>query len=102
MTPDPMAAIVPLTEVALYALLNPAHIAVSFLMGRKSDQLAKIGIAAFAGAIAGIALLYVVALIGIFDAPTAARASGGIFIASLLTGIVYAGAGYLMRPKSPS
>lgn len=99
MTVDPETLLVPLREVGLYALFNPAHIAVSFLMGRKADQPAKIGIAAFAGAIAGIALLYVVALLGIFDAPTAARASGGIFIASLLTGLVYAGAGYMMRGR---
>ena len=97
MTPDPDTLLVPLKEVALYALFNPAHIAVSFLMGRKADQLPKIGIAAFAGAIAGIVLLYLVALLGIFDAPTAARAAGGIFIASLLTGVVYAWLGYRTR-----
>lgn len=99
MAVDPETLLVPLKEVALYALLNPAHIAVSFLMGRKADQPAKIGIAAFAGAVAGIALLYLVALFGVFDAPTAARAAGGIFIASLVTGLVYGGAGYLMRRK---
>ena len=99
MTPDPASVLVPLSDVALYALLNPAHIAVSFLMGRKADQWAKIGIAAFAGAIAGIALLYLTALLGIFHAPTAARAGGGIFIASLITGLVYAGAGYLTRGR---
>lgn len=97
MTIDPNTLIVPLSEVALYALFNPAHIAVSFLMGRKADQPAKLGIAAFAGAAAGIALLYVLALIGIFDAPKAARAAGGIFIASLFTGTAYAYAGYRLR-----
>lgn len=99
MTPDPSTVLVPLTDVGLYALLNPAHIAVSFWMGRQADQPAKIGIAAFAGAIAGIVLLYLVALLGIFHAPTAARAGGGIFIASLITGLVYAGAGYLTRGR---
>lgn len=102
MTPDPNTLLVPLSEVALYALLNPAHIAVAFLMGRKADQPAKLGIAAFAGAIAGIAVLYVLALLQVFDAPTAARAAGGIFIASLLTGLVYAAAGYWTRSKPPS
>ncbi len=94
MTIDPATLIVPLSEVALYALLNPAHVAVSFLMGRKADQPAKLGVAAFAGAVAGIALLYVLALIGILDAPKAARAAAGIFIASLFTGTAYAYVGY--------
>lgn len=102
MTPDPMTAIVPLTDVVLYALLNPAHIAVSFLMGRKVDQPAKLAIAAFAGATAGTVLLYLTALIGIFDAPVAARAAGGIFILSLVTGIGFAWAGYATAGRAKS
>lgn len=102
MTPDPASVLVPLWDVALYALLNPAHIAVSFLMGRKADQSAKLGIAAFAGAAAGIALLYLVALLGILHAPNAARAAGGIFIASLLTGLVYAWIGYRSAHRADS
>ncbi|MEQ1714369.1 MAG: hypothetical protein ABL907_00055, partial [Hyphomicrobium sp.] len=51
---------------------------------------AKLLIAAFAGSVAGIALLYVLALIGLFAAPDAARAAAGIFIASLVTGLFYA------------
>ncbi|MEQ1718078.1 MAG: hypothetical protein ABL907_19225, partial [Hyphomicrobium sp.] len=64
---------VPLVEVALYALLNPALIGVAFYMGRKVTEPAKLLIAAFAGSVAGIALLYVLALIGLFAAPDAAN-----------------------------
>ena len=46
---------VPLLEVLLYGVLNPATIIIAFLMGRKADDKSKIMIAAFAGAIAGIA-----------------------------------------------
>lgn len=96
------SAIVPLTEVALYALLNPALIAVAFMLGRKADQPAKLGIAAFAGAAAGVAVLYVAALIGIFDAPTAARAAGGIFMLSMVTGAVYAWIGWRFARSTDS
>ena len=88
------SAIVPLSEVVLYALLNPALIAVAFALGRKADQPAKLGLAAFAGAAAGFALLYVAALFGVFHAPQADRAAGGIFMLSMVTGTFYAWAGW--------
>lgn len=91
---DASSVIVPLGEVFLYAAANPAVIAVAFWMGRKVDQPAKLLIAAFAGAIAGVAVLYVLSLLGMFDAPRAARAAGGIFVASLVTGLIYAWAGW--------
>ena len=39
---------VPLLEVLLYGVLNPATIIIAFLMGRKADDKSKIMIAAFA------------------------------------------------------
>lgn len=96
MTPDP-ETIVPLFEVALYALLNPALIGVAFAMGRKADQPAKLMIAAFAGAVAGFVLLYIAAWIGVLDAPRVARAAAGVFALSLLTGLIYAWIGFRMK-----
>ena len=93
MSPD-LQPDVPLFEVLLYGALNPAVIAGAFWMGRKVDQPAKLLIASFAGATAGIAVLYVATLIGIFDAPRAARAAAGIFSVSLAIGVLYAWAGY--------
>lgn len=89
MTPD-LQPDVPLLDVALYAVLNPALIIVAFWMGRKVDQPAKLLIASFAGAIAGLVVLNLAALLGVFDAPQAGRAAAGIFSASLIPGFVYA------------
>lgn len=88
---------VPLMEVALYALLNPATIIVAFLLGRIADEPAKILIAAFAGAFAGVVVLYVAALLRISDAPTLGRAAAGIFAASMIAGLVYARIGYAFK-----
>ena len=69
---------VPLLEVAaLWHVLNPATIIIAFLMGRKADDKSKIMIAAFAGAVAGIAVLYLITLLRLWDAPTLARAACG-------------------------
>ena len=79
------------------AFFNPATIIIAFLMGRKADDKSKIMIAAFAGAIAGIAVLYLITLLRLWDAPTLARAASGVFLTSLVAGFVYAGAGYLLK-----
>jgi hypothetical protein len=88
---------VPLQEVLLYGLFNPATILAAFLLGRRSDGFAKILIAGFAGAAAGAALLYIVTLLRIWDAPTLSRAAAGVFIVSLIAGWGYGLAGYATR-----
>ncbi|MFN0217526.1 MAG: hypothetical protein ACKVP4_01800 [Hyphomicrobium sp.] len=97
--PD-LQANVPLVEIALFALFNPATIAAAFFVGRKADDKSKLLIAAFAGAVAGVALLYVAALFRIWEAPTLGRAAAGVFAASLLTGLVYARIGYAFRRRA--
>ena len=82
-------------ELLTYAAINPATIATAFLIGRKADELPKVLIAAFAGAIAGVALLYVAAYFRIWDAPTLGRAAAGSFAASFVAGLVYGWIGYL-------
>jgi ABC-type Co2+ transport system permease subunit len=88
---------VPLVEVLLYGILNPATIIVAFMLGQKANEKSKLLIAAFAGAIAGVAVLYVATLLRIWDAPTLGRSVAGVFIVSLVAGFVYAGVGYLMK-----
>ena len=88
---------VPLVEVLLYGILNPATIVVAFMLGQKANEKSKLLIAAFAGAIAGVAVLYVATLFRIWDAPTLGRSVAGVFIVSLVAGFVYAGVGYLMK-----
>lgn len=84
-------------ELLAYAALNPATIAVAFWMGRKADEKPKILIAAFAGAIAGVALLYVATSLRLWDAPMLGRAAAGVFAASLVCGIVYGWLGYVLK-----
>jgi ABC-type Co2+ transport system permease subunit len=96
MTPD-LQPDVPLLELFLYAVLNPATIAVAFLMGRNANEKSKVLIAAFIGAVAGVALLYLAALLRIWDAPTLGRAAAGVFAASLVAGLIYARIGYAFR-----
>ncbi|MBN9282487.1 MAG: hypothetical protein J0H37_09590 [Hyphomicrobium denitrificans] len=88
---------VPLVEVLLYGILNPATIIVAFMLGQKANEKSKLLIAAFAGAIAGVAVLYVATLLRIWDAPTLGRSVAGVFIVSLVAGFVYAGVGYLTK-----
>jgi len=88
---------VPLIEVLLYGALNPATIIVAFMLGRRADEKNKLLIAAFVGALAGVAVLYVATLFRIWDAPTLGRSVAGVFIVSLVAGFIYAGAGYLLK-----
>ena len=88
--PPDLQANVNLWSVLAWAALNPATIAVAYLMGRKADQSAKLGIAAFAAAIAGIALLWLAARLHISFAIDTARAAVGIFMASLPFGVLWA------------
>lgn len=96
MTPD-LQPDVSVIEVLLYSVFNPATAVVAFLMGRAASEKAKLLIAGFAGAIAGVALLNLAALLHIFDAPNLGRASGGVFAASLLTGTIYAALGSVSK-----
>ena len=68
---------VPITMVLLFALLNPATIAVAYLMGRRADQWPKIVIAAFVGALAGALLLWLGTLLRFSVLATPARAAAG-------------------------
>lgn len=99
MDPD-LQANVPLLEVLLYGILNPATIIVAFMIGQRADDKSKLMIAAFAGAFAGVVVLYIATFLRLWDAPTLGRAIAGVFIVSLVAGFVYAGAGYLTRRKT--
>jgi len=93
MQPD-LQADVSLWLVVMYAALNPATIWVAIEMGRRIDQPAKLLVAAFAGAMAGFALLFVLAWLRVPFAATAGRAASGIVAASFIAGIAWAYLGY--------
>ena len=88
---------VPLIEVFLYGVLNPATIIVAFMLGRRADDKTKILIAGFAGAIAGSALLYIATFLRLWDAPTLGRAIAGVFTMSFIAGFIYAAVGYATK-----
>ncbi|MEQ1647085.1 MAG: hypothetical protein ABL898_00745 [Hyphomicrobiaceae bacterium] len=75
---------VSLYAVILLAALNPAAAIVAYLMGRHSDNNTKLAISAFAGAIAGIAALWLAARLHVPFAVSNARAASGIFVLSFI------------------
>ena len=74
---------VSLWGVLAWAALNPAVIGVAWVMGRQADQAAKIGIAAFAAALAGVAVLWLAARLHLGIAIDTARAGAGVFMTAL-------------------
>jgi hypothetical protein len=100
--------------VLLIALLNPAVVVVAFWLGRMANQWQKVPVAAFAGALAGSAAVYLAvwmgyleawtrslaALLGMEYAAPVGRASAGIFIAQFLVGLAWAWIGYGTRRSS--
>jgi glycerol uptake facilitator-like aquaporin len=90
---------VDLKTLLLIALLNPAVIAVALWMGSRADQWQKVPIAAFAGAIAGSALVYLATWLGIAAMPSIGRAAAGVFIAQCLFGLFWATLGFWYRRR---
>jgi hypothetical protein len=93
----PINSFDPLTLVLL-AALNPAVIAIAFLMGRSADQWQKLPVAAFAAALAGFLLYWVGGQIGVFSI----HAIGGeAFLLTLgfVFGLVWAMLGYVLRKR---
>ena len=90
--------IVPFDPVTLVliALLNPAVIAVAFLMGRRADQWQKLIVAAFAASLAGFALYWLVAAVGLLPIH-ALGGEAGLVLMQLVPGLVWAGIGYWSR-----
>ena len=77
----------------LIALLNPVVIAVAFLMGRCADQWQRLIVAAFAASVAGVALYWLVAAVGLMPI----HALGGeaaLLLMQFLLGLAWASLGY--------
>jgi hypothetical protein len=91
---------VSLLLVIACAALNPASIATAFilgkLLGRRREQAAKLLIAAFAGALAGAALLWLGTWLRLSAVATAGRAAGGIFAVGCVASLAWAYLGYTM------
>jgi hypothetical protein len=87
----------PLSLVVI-AALNPAVIAVAFLMGRAADEPQKIVVAAFVAALAGSALVWIAAYFRVLPA-RGLGGEGGIFALQVLFGAVWAAVGYRTKPR---
>ena len=87
-------------SLLLIAALNPAVIAVAFLMGRAADEPQKIVVAAFAAALAGSALIWSATFLKILPS-RALGADAGIFVLQMLLGALWASVGYrsTRRPR---
>ena len=91
--------IVPFDPVTLIliSVFNPVVIVVAFLMGRHADQWQKLIVAAFAASLAGYALYWLVAAVGLMPV----HALGGeaaVVLMQFLFGLVWAGLGYWLAP----
>ena len=84
----------PVTLV-LIALLNPATIAIGFMMGRSADQRQKLIVAAFAAALGGFIFYWLAAEVGVFQVH-AVGGEAGLLVMQLGFGLVWACLGYFL------
>ena len=82
-------------DILLLALLNPAVVAVGFLMGRRADQVQKLVIAGFLAAIAGT--LFVGLLMATGLSRSGPRLLMGVFIVAMVSGAIAAWLGWRVR-----
>lgn len=82
----------------LIALLNPATIAIAWIMGRGADQWQKLPIVAFAAALSGFLLYYAAAFVGVFKVH-AVGGEAGLVALQFLLGFAWAGAAYMTAPR---
>ena len=92
---------VDLKALLLTALLNPVVIVVALWMGMRADEWQKVPVAAFAGALAGSALIYIATWLGIATMPSVGRAAAGVFIAQCLFGLLWASLGFWYGRRGP-
>lgn len=82
--------------LVLLAALNPAVIAIAFMMGRRADQWQKLIVAGFAASLAGFLLYWVGGQVGLIKV----HALGGeaaIFMLQFVFAILWAAVGYWFR-----
>jgi uncharacterized membrane protein len=92
---------VDLRSVLLTALLNPVVVIVAFWMGATANQWQKLPLAAFAGAVAGMAAVYLAIRLGVTGVAGTSRAAAGVFIAQFVVALIWAYAGYRLARRPP-
>lgn len=84
--------------LVLFAALNPVVVIVAVALGRQADQWQKVLLAGFAAALAGAVALWLIIWLG-FVRLTGFGGEGGIFIASIIIGSLWAAAAYRFARK---
>lgn len=82
----------------LLALLNPAVIVVGLWMGRKADQWQKLPIVAFAAALAGFMLYWLVTMLQLLPVH-ALGSEAGLVALQCIFGLIWAILGYTIGKK---
>ena len=85
---------VDLIQLVKIAALNPVVIGIGLYLGRRCDQAAKIVIAGFAAALAGMTLIWLAAFLRMPFIYEPGRAAAGIFILQWAFGMAWAAVGY--------
>lgn len=82
----------------MIAALNPAVIAVGFLMGYKADQWQKLIVAALAAALAGFLLFLVAVFVGLIKTASIGGESGIVAMQTIF-GFAWAVLGYVLARR---
>lgn len=89
------------TTLLLIAALNPAVIITGFIMGRRADQWQKVLVAAFAAALLGFVLYWIVTALGLMPVK-ALGGEAGLVLMQFAFGLGWAVVGYALRPTKPA
>ena len=92
---------VDLSAVILTALLNPAVVIVAVWLGRNADQWQKLPVAAFAAALVGSMLVFVLVHFRVPGVVGVGRATAGVFVAEFVFGLLWAALGFRFWPLRP-
>lgn len=84
-------------DILILGLLNPAVVAVGFLMGRRADQIQKLVIAGFVAGIAGTVFVWLLMLTGL--SRSGPRLLMGVFIVGMFAGLGAAWLGWRARRR---
>ncbi len=86
-------------SLVLIAAFNPVVIAVAFLMGRAADQWQKLIVAAFAAALAGSVLVWILTFSTVLPAK-GVGGEAGVFVLQFLLGIFWSWIGFKTRGRA--
>lgn len=86
------------STLLLLALFNPAVIAVGLIMGRKADQWQKLPVVAFAAALAGFILYWLVTMLGLLPVH-ALGSEAGLVALQFGFGLMWALVGYTVGKR---